>query len=268
MYIYNAKAEDRRKAIIIELGIQHIVPPLIVDRPGGLDDYLFVLFYHSVFIQNQEGRKLYPSKTLFIWSPKQYQYYGSPEHQWNHSWFVCSPRIAKPCLDKAGIKSMCPYSITDPSTFEWYLEAMRRELITQVEPDKNILTNIVSNAAIELGRMIHPKHQKQIVPANFLELRNFIEQNYDKKLTLLELAGQVHFSVPHMCRLFKSYFGTSPMDYLIQTRLRHANRLLSNHNLRIGEIALSVGYSDIYQFSHVFKKCFGISPQKMRTKMS
>jgi len=268
MYIYNVKKENRQKSIIIELGIQHIVPPLIVDRPSGVDGYLFVLFYHSVLIENQEGRKLYPPKTFFIWPHKQYQYYGSSEHQWNHSWFLCSAKIAKPFLDKAGIKSMRPYSITDPSTFEWYLEVMRRELITQVEPDKNILTNIVSNAVIELGRMIHPKHQKQIVPENFLKLRNFIEQNYDKKPTLLDLAEQVHFSVPHMCRLFKSYFGTSPMDYLIQTRLRHANRLLSNHNLRIGEIALSVGYSDIYQFSHVFKKYFGVSPQNMRTKIS
>jgi len=43
-----------------------------------------------------------------------------------------------------------------------------------------------------------------------------------------------------------------------------AQRLLYDINLRPGEIAATVGFPDIYQFSQQFKKTFGMSPTKYR----
>ncbi len=50
--------------------------------------------------------------------------------------------------------------------------------------------------------------------------------------------------------------------------MRHAAHLLANRNLTISEIALQVGYDDLFHFSKTFKKHFGASPRSYRDDFS
>ena len=98
----------------------------------------------------------------------------------------------------------------------------------------------------------------------FLNVLNYIDKNYNKKLSLLDLANQACLNEKYFCKLFKEYFNLSPWQYVLQSRLNKASTLLFENNLSIKEIAFSVGFEDEFYFSRIFKKHFGLSPNKYK----
>lgn len=86
------------------------------------------------------------------------------------------------------------------------------------------------------------------------------EYMYDFSIT--ELAKRFNVDRCYFSSLFSQRVGISPSQYLIKLRLEKAADLLVNHGEIPSVVALSVGYSDIYNFSKAFKKKYGVSPKK------
>lgn len=95
---------------------------------------------------------------------------------------------------------------------------------------------------------------------------NYIHKNYKEVITMAQLADLLGCSVSYMHRLFKAEIGKSPNDYIMGIRLEQASQLLLTSQLSVGEIALSTGYPDMYYFSRLFKKHFGVSPLHFRER--
>lgn len=68
----------------------------------------------------------------------------------------------------------------------------------------------------------------------------------------------------HLIRIFKKATGQSPVNYLIDLRLKEARRFLSGTGFSIREIAHLLGFGDPYYFSRLFKKKTGHSPKAFR----
>ena len=81
--------------------------------------------------------------------------------------------------------------------------------------------------------------------------------------SLAKLSGM---SATHFARLFKSTFGTSPIDWLRRERINQAKRRLVETPASIEEIAEQVGFHDRYFFSKDFKKHTGMSPREFRLR--
>lgn len=92
----------------------------------------------------------------------------------------------------------------------------------------------------------------------------FMNEHYDKDISLEELAGLCHISQQHFCRVFRLETGMRPMEYLTQKRILEAKVLLCNTNQSIAEIGRQTGYEDPTYFGMVFKKCEGTSPSQYR----
>ncbi|MCR4695438.1 MAG: response regulator [Pseudobutyrivibrio sp.] len=96
-----------------------------------------------------------------------------------------------------------------------------------------------------------------------------LESEYKKEdLSLQELAEKVGLSVPYLSRIFRKEAGCTFVDYLTNLRIRKAIALLHEEDLKIYEIAESVGYTSQQYFSLVFKKKIGISPIDYRMSLS
>jgi AraC-like DNA-binding protein len=98
-----------------------------------------------------------------------------------------------------------------------------------------------------------------------LQSQNFMWQNYMKKLTLDEIAGQVHLNPQYFSVLFKRETGESAITYLTNIRVEHAKLLLKDTSIPINEVARRVGYDDPDYFSRLFRKANGITPRQYRT---
>ncbi|RED89392.1 iron complex transport system substrate-binding protein [Cohnella phaseoli] len=94
----------------------------------------------------------------------------------------------------------------------------------------------------------------------------YIHEHYADAVTMEQLAELLGCSSSYMYRLFKAEIGKSPNEIIIGIRMEHAKRRLLTTKLNLRDIALSVGYSDVYYFSRLFKKQFGVSPLQFRRR--
>lgn len=78
------------------------------------------------------------------------------------------------------------------------------------------------------------------------------------------LARSLGLSRSHFDRRFTQQVGQAPNQFLINCKMIHARRLIESTQLRIGEIARSLGYKDIYFFSRQFKEHYGAAPRHYR----
>lgn len=101
---------------------------------------------------------------------------------------------------------------------------------------------------------------------NFNYTINFIKENYPQKLNLKSLADSCGYSYDYFRHQFQQRTGYSPQQYLIQTRMEAAAELLKNTSMSCTQIALNCGFSDGAQFSTMFRKKYGVSPQNYRSK--
>lgn len=91
---------------------------------------------------------------------------------------------------------------------------------------------------------------------------NFMHSNYANKITIQEIANSLGLNRKYFCTIFSKQIGVSPSEYLINLRLNKAAELMTTYQESPTTAAMSVGYDDIYHFSKIFKKHFGLSPRE------
>lgn len=82
----------------------------------------------------------------------------------------------------------------------------------------------------------------------------------DPSLRIPQVAAAINLSHPYLCRIFRRLEGCSPEKYLVNYRMSVAKRLLSENGYSVSETAFLCGYTDVAQFSRMYKKRYGVSP--------
>ena len=90
--------------------------------------------------------------------------------------------------------------------------------------------------------------------------KTFIETEYMRNISIADLARQLNLNRSYFSSIFRQKTGRSPQQFLTDCRLRKAAELMSEHGCTPGEAALSTGYPDIFSFSRMFKRHYGVSP--------
>ncbi len=90
----------------------------------------------------------------------------------------------------------------------------------------------------------------------------FISNNYAENITLNSISKQFALSEAHLSRKFKATIGMGLKEYITHVRILKAEKLLTQTNLPMTEIAGLCGFGDSNYFSTVFKKKMGVTPYK------
>ncbi|GAB4369100.1 MAG: hypothetical protein Kow009_05740 [Spirochaetales bacterium] len=93
---------------------------------------------------------------------------------------------------------------------------------------------------------------------------DYIKRNYQKKITLKDVADHVQLSPAYFSRLFKSEMSIGFTTYLNRIRVEQSKTLLMNERISLVDVALLTGFEDQSYFTKVFRKHVGISPGKFR----
>ena len=102
-------------------------------------------------------------------------------------------------------------------------------------------------------------HPKMYMYKRIVDAKVFIDTQYMQKIDLQNISGQANFSKYHFLRLFKSAFGQSPHQYLIEVRLTAAKNLLKQGQ-QVKEVCYAVGFESVPSFIALFKKREGLTP--------
>lgn len=90
--------------------------------------------------------------------------------------------------------------------------------------------------------------------------QNYIDSNYMDDIKVEGISRMLGIDRRYLCRIFKSSLGKTVQEYIVDLRLEKAAQFLINFDYTPGEAASSTGYRDIYNFSKMFKKKYGLSP--------
>ena len=103
-------------------------------------------------------------------------------------------------------------------------------------------------------------NQKQVVNSTLAYLR----RNYQKQISLEELASQVFLSKDYFSRMFRQTTGMPASVFLQNIRVEEACNLLSTTNIAIKDVAQQCGFHDVKYFYSTFKKVTGLTPRQYR----
>ena len=118
-------------------------------------------------------------------------------------------------------------------------------------------------------RQIRGISQKSHPLAGSITIHRVVEHIYGhlcERLSVDELARLANLSASHFSRLFKKEMNTSPAEYVMQTRLDFAKRMLRANNRSLTEIALDCGFSSSSYFSQCFARAFHLTPSEYRNR--
>jgi AraC-like DNA-binding protein len=128
-----------------------------------------------------------------------------------------------------------------------------------------------ANAPQSMANSMQPD-MPEIRPADeiFLqELMAFMEQHMDDAdFTIEDFATALSMGRTTFYNKLKATTGLSPVDFVLQIRIKRAIQLMQTRNFSIAEVAYKTGFNDPKYFSRCFKKFYGVSPSSFMKELS
>jgi AraC-like DNA-binding protein len=128
---------------------------------------------------------------------------------------------------------------------------------------QNLLLSMIV-LIVRLVRSIHETYESQDKHALSSQIKDYIEQNYKKNISLKDIADRFYISSDYVSHIFKKHVNYSPIQYLMNCRIGEAKRLLLTTNLKVHEVSQYVGYDNSNYFAMVFKSATNETPTSFR----
>ena len=154
-------------------------------------------------------------------------------------------------------------SIEDSVLLEYY-EQIRSHTETNDLSSQILIFKALYSLAYKL---IGPRAKTNIDSPIVAKAIHFISQNYGSpEITVSDVARHCSVSEVYLRKLFENELHISPYRKITEMRMNKAKTLIEEKR-PLKEIADSVGYSDVFQFSKAYKRYFGHSPKKSNTQI-
>jgi AraC-like DNA-binding protein len=128
------------------------------------------------------------------------------------------------------------------------------------------LLNILAkdSRARELSSVSFAKEREPEEEERIMKVKKFIHEHFTEEITLAQVADVAGMSASSFSRYFHLATGRTLRDYLIDSRLGKASRLLMSTDLNISEICYSCGFNNLSNFNRIFKSRRGSTPREFR----
>jgi AraC-like DNA-binding protein len=146
------------------------------------------------------------------------------------------------------------------------------DLFDELRDKKSNWEQAVKALSFLLNNELIHRHEEKCVPGKGRETEAFIlkpaleyiRDNYKNHITIKDLSDICFISENHFRRLFLSIMGTSPLNYINETRIKHACALLENSDMPVLNVSNAVGINSFSNFNRYFKSLIGLSPREYR----
>lgn len=243
-------------------------------RPRGRIDYqlIYVNAGQAHFhFDNAENDTIVTAGNVVLYRPKEfqkYEYYG--EDKTEVYWVHFTGSEVKNILRKYGIQDhMRTFFIGTSLEYEFIFKKMISELQRCQEDYQELLTLLMQQLLIGIHRELTKERRlSDVYLDNEMDLATqYFTENYNTEINIEEYAQSRGMSISWFIRCFKRYSGTTPMHYIVSTRIANAQILLETTQYSISEISRIVGYDNPLYFSRLFHKQKGFSPSEYRKQI-
>ena len=137
-----------------------------------------------------------------------------------------------------------------------YKRNLKKPMV-EIESIKDTYSILLTLTQVMSERYLPTEKQQKIAPAV-----EYISQHYNVNITNKALAAITGMSTAYFRKLFTSVLGVSPIVYARNLRIEKAKEMLKSDYGTLFDVALSLGYPSLYDFSRDFKKHTGVAPSK------
>lgn len=139
--------------------------------------------------------------------------------------------------------------------------------------DRETAVMISKYFALDIGRDSQSqfaifKGQKNHGDADIQKVQDYIEKNYEDKITVEELASQANMGRRTFERRFKDATTNTPVEYIQRVRIEAAKKFFEASRKNVTEVMYGVGYTDTKAFRDIFRKITGLTPIEYRNKFA
>lgn len=233
--------------------------------PASREYYLmhFILYGKGIF---KIEDKIYNLKKghIFIIRPSEITYYEADKKEpWKYIWIGFNLNKKSVLFEKSSfLNKDILYSPSSEYIFKSMLESEKHEVSKEI---------FLTSRLYELFSILIEEGNTKLIN-NFpkiyvMKAESYILSNYMHDITVESISKFLGINRGYFYTIFKKATGKSPKQYIIDVRLEKAARFLLENNFTPGEAARSTGYSDIFNFSKIFKRKFGVAPSYYKEKI-
>lgn len=235
-----------------------------------LASYLFFTVLDGCGFLEYSGKRISLSAgdCVFIDCMEPYSHITSNELwklQWVHFNSESMPRIYEKYQERGGQAVFRPQnienytkvmdSIFSISSSEDYLRDMKIN-----EQLSSLLTIIMEMSWVPEAQMKRGSGREY----SLQDIKTYLDENWQKKIVLDELAEMFFINKYYLARLFKNQYGSSILNYIMDLRITQAKKMLRFTDYQIDLIGRECGFEDANYFTRMFKKVEGSSPSEYR----
>lgn len=265
--VYNGEMKASKKRFELHVAGYRKRFSNIINVPKGVPCFFLFLFYDEIKIGTLKGPEKTQPGTMLIIPPDFPIYMGLEGKSWLRSWLRFSGTMPGAIFKENNIPLNATINFESHKMNEKFLLEIHKEMHHPKGSDLANAEDIFKIWMRNIKRELKTPDSIKI-PENFLKAKQHIELNFLEIFSLDELSRKCFISKPHLCRGFRKYFETSPIEYAIRLRIQHSLELLKNIDMNISEIAQECGFNDVFYFSRTFKKHIGVSPRQFRESSS
>lgn len=220
-------------------------------------------YFISQYCQKTEIR---PGTIIMVHPSVRHIYYPKKEVGWREYWVGFKGEILERLVKNNVFpkeKPILKIGVSDT------IISLYEDLLDQADNQKNGSQQLMAGIILHLLANIRYKHlniapKKSKIRDKINHACMIIRENFDKKLSPVDIASDLNIGYSLFRKEFKQLTGFSPNQYILKQKLAKSKELLLNTDLTISEIAFALHFENVSQFSSLFKKKEGINPSEFR----
>lgn len=238
-----------------------------IERPTGFGEYLFLRFRTPMLVRTARGTEKCAAGTCIIYAPQHPQWYQGDGVGFRDDWCHVTGGDVEACLTQAGLPIDTLFTPRSTNFFPLLIDEIRTELQRQEAYWQQAVAVAVAKMIFLFGRGLTETREQEagvdfVRRGRLQRVRELVHERKTDRWTVAKMAKMAKIGENRFAVLYREFFGISPMEDLIQARLRHAEWLLSTRSTTVSEAAEQSGFHSVEYFSRLFRRRVGCAPSE------
>lgn len=243
--------------------------PLHAYGPHKRDHYLFhyVISGRGMLYANEKSYCIEKGHGFLIVPDQTTTYVADEKNPWEYTWIEFDGLRVSESISLAGLSPTQP--VYTPQSREAG-RLLQEQMMNIVNHPQDSPVRQIGQGFLFLDQLVQSSANKRLPSQRRLrdfymkEALSFIEQNYQRDISIEEIAAFCGLNRSYFGKVFRDSMGESPQAFLLHYRMARAAQMLKETAMPIGTISAMVSYANQLHFSRAFKSVYGVAPRTYR----
>lgn len=237
--------------------------------PSPNEFYTFAHFNSPICLLDCSGTHERPAGVTIIYAPDDSRHIHAVSAEFMDTWFNFTGPGVAPCLSAYAIPTNRALELGELPFLRSIMVEIRKERSDQLIYWQDAVSDLVRRLFRELnslqceidGALLS---RKQPIDRILREIRARVRSDLVRRWTVHEMAQLGNLDPSSFAPMFTKQFGISPVNDLLDARLKHAEKLLIHSPMPIAQVAHECGFANVEHFNRLFRKRMGCKPSQTR----